>query len=395
MRLIHVARFALMACLYGCSSGEPAGHRAVGSGTGGQAGAGNFFGAGGNELSGSGGSSGSFIGGSDATAAGGGSGFDTCASVPREANPTQVDVYVMLDQSGSMTQEGDRWGPVSTALKTFVANPNSAGLGVGIQYFPLGPDKLAGRKCDVTAYATPEVGIGLLPERSGALVQSIDAHFFTTAQAEANDHYGTPTRPALEGATNYVKSWLAANPTHVGVVLLATDGQPMTSICSPNHMQDIVAVAAAAAAWTPPVRTYVVGIGDVQNLSSIATAGGTGQPPFLVDGTGGAATEQQFSAALDKIRSSVIPCDYPIPGDAGSINFNQVNVEYTPGGTTAPNPIGQAPNQAGCQGGDGWYYDDPAAPTKVIMCEKTCGTLTADRKAKVNVLFGCPTVSIQ
>ena len=102
------------------------------------------------------------------------------------------------------------------------------------------------------------------------------------------------------------------NPTHVGVVLLATDGQPMTSICSPNHMPDIVTIAAAAASWTPPVRTYVIGIGDIQNLNTIAAAGGTGQPPFIVDGTG-ANTEAQFSAALDKIRSSVIPCDYPLP----------------------------------------------------------------------------------
>ena len=72
-----------------------------------------------------------------------------------------------------------------------------------------------------------------------------------------------------------------------------------------------------------------------------------------------------------------------------------MNVEYTPGGAGVPVRIGQAPDQAGCQGKDGWYYDNPQTPNKVVMCEKTCATLTGDRKAKVNVLFGCPTAKIQ
>jgi len=37
-----------------------------------------------------------------------------------------------------MTLEGNRWDPVTTALKAFIQSPTSSGLGVGLQYFPLG-----------------------------------------------------------------------------------------------------------------------------------------------------------------------------------------------------------------------------------------------------------------
>src|SRR4051794_9492919 len=97
-------------CASACSATDPA----VRQGAGGSgANAGETSGGGqsgdGMQLGGSG-------GGITAPGQDGGGDDDTCASDRRAAKPTQVDVYVMLDQSGSMTQEGDRWNPVSTAL---------------------------------------------------------------------------------------------------------------------------------------------------------------------------------------------------------------------------------------------------------------------------------------
>ena len=61
-------------------------------------------------------------------------------------------MYVMLDSSASMltaTASGaTKWTPSGAALTTFVRDPGSAGLGVGLQYFPLPkpgvPDACAG-----------------------------------------------------------------------------------------------------------------------------------------------------------------------------------------------------------------------------------------------------------
>src|SRR5207248_5782628 len=154
----------------------------------------------------------------------------------------------------------------------------------------------------VKGYAMPEVPMAPIDAaHAAAIKQSITAHDFTAAQAQAVEHSGTPTRPALAGAEQYATSWIAANPTHVGVVLLATDGQPSTGLCAPNKIADIAAVASAAAAGTPRITTYVIGIGAIASLNQIAQAGGTGHDAFIVDGTG-QNTEQQFLQAMNAIR---------------------------------------------------------------------------------------------
>ena len=65
-----------------------------------------------------------------------------CAGETQRAERVQVDMYVMLDRSGSMLEDtgtgSTKWDAVRMALTAFVGDPASAGLGVGLQYFPLG-----------------------------------------------------------------------------------------------------------------------------------------------------------------------------------------------------------------------------------------------------------------
>jgi hypothetical protein len=66
-----------------------------------------------------------------------------CATTTEKAQQVPLDLYVMLDSSGSMlsatsaTGATSKWTAVTSALQTFVQDPKSAGLGVGLQYFPL------------------------------------------------------------------------------------------------------------------------------------------------------------------------------------------------------------------------------------------------------------------
>ncbi|MCK6576348.1 hypothetical protein L6V77_35310 [Myxococcota bacterium] len=55
-----------------------------------------------------------------------------------------------------------------------------------------------------------------------------------------------------------------------------------------------------------------------------------------------------------------------------------------PDGTvTALFNVGDA---AGCAGDpQGWYYDDPAAPTQVRLCDGACGA----REGEVQITLGC------
>jgi len=65
-----------------------------------------------------------------------------CAGETQGAEPVELDMYVMLDRSGSMlapTADGTtKWDAVRQALIAFASDDASAGLGVGLQYFPLG-----------------------------------------------------------------------------------------------------------------------------------------------------------------------------------------------------------------------------------------------------------------
>lgn len=72
---------------------------------------------------------------------GGGKVPDQCAADTQEAQQVPVDLYLMVDTSGSMdeqTQAGTKkWDDVKTALSSFVDDPASQGLGVALQFFPI------------------------------------------------------------------------------------------------------------------------------------------------------------------------------------------------------------------------------------------------------------------
>jgi hypothetical protein len=37
----------------------------------------------------------------------------------------------------------------------------------------------------------------------------------------------------------------------------------------------------------------------------------------------------------------------------------------------------------------GWYYDNNASPTKIILCPASCQMVQADQNGKVDILLGC------
>ena len=67
-----------------------------------------------------------------------------CGATTQTAKQLPVDILVMLDASGSMMEKTGaggngptKWAAVKTALNGFFADPKSAGLGVGLQIFPI------------------------------------------------------------------------------------------------------------------------------------------------------------------------------------------------------------------------------------------------------------------
>ena len=67
---------------------------------------------------------------------------DSCVTSRVDAERVPVDMYIMFDRSGSMLAETGagptKWDATREALDNFIQDPRSEGLGVGLQYFPIG-----------------------------------------------------------------------------------------------------------------------------------------------------------------------------------------------------------------------------------------------------------------
>jgi hypothetical protein len=66
---------------------------------------------------------------------------EACVQAAQEAQQVPVDMYIMLDRSDSMTEMTGagptKWDAMRDALGTFLRDSRSAGLGVGLQFFPV------------------------------------------------------------------------------------------------------------------------------------------------------------------------------------------------------------------------------------------------------------------
>ena len=329
--------------------------------------------------------------------AGGGDAFDpnsACATSAADGEPIPVDLYFMVDITGSMNcavpdKKGpactanppggapitgeSRWTVVSAALKKFVGDPKNQGLGVGINFFP-NPMNI----CRVATYATPLVEIGPLSTTGQMISNAIDLQ-------EPDGQ--TPTVASLTAAVRHAAAWATAHPTHRVAVVYATDGYPMG--CNNDSIEGAAQEAKAAFAATPSIPTYVLGVGpNLADLNSIAMNGGTTKA-FLVDTTQNAAT--QLTAALASIRtSSVVDCTYTIPAaPAGeALEPGKVNVNYTDSAGKVTKVLQDPPNTP-CAKGSGWQYSTDGK--EINLCGALCDNVKADPGGKLQVLFGCAT----
>ncbi len=152
LRVLRLAWPVLVAgaALFSCSSSNSGG---TGAGPASGTTAGSTSGAGGATGSGTGGGTGGSIyvdasfgpigdGAISGTVGDASLGDAACATESRSADRVPLDLYLMLDSSSSMTDfvaDGvtSKWTAVQKAITSFVNATSSAGLGVGLQYFPL------------------------------------------------------------------------------------------------------------------------------------------------------------------------------------------------------------------------------------------------------------------
>lgn len=338
----------------------------------------------------------------------------SCGQGMASADLKPVNMFVMFDRSTSMNdcsdgsppQEdmpcptGSRWDSAAEALKAFFASPDAAELGVALRFFPhdlpamgcrSGGNNNGGGGCDVNACSQPLVDMGTLTAdlaptdaHEAALVAAVDTSFPTESQ-------GTPISAALDGALTWATAYQMANPDQRTVVVLVTDGEPNGCMTDFDDINEIAAEALDAAG----VRTYAIGLTNMngggvsqEDMNSLAEAGGTDQAFFVSDS---ATAASELTATLNAIRGMAIACDFPLPSSTSSgmaIDPTLINVNYTPtGGSEVQLGLVASADQCGTE--QAWYYDDPAMPTRILLCPAACSTVTADSGAAISILAGC------
>jgi Mg-chelatase subunit ChlD len=293
-----------------------------------------------------------------------------CATADYRSGSTDTSLLLVLDESGSMIQDG-KWDQVAAAIGAFVSEPSTAGLAMGITYFP------RHESCDVATYATPAVPVALLPGNAAAIEGSL------AAQTLDGD---TPTLPVLTGSIEYARALALADPSRSVVIALATDGAP--NVCG-STTQRVADVAREGATSEPQVLTFVIGVltGYVDALERIAEAGGTGRPIFLHDAQSSA---QELVSALRRLRDAQKECRFVVPATgSGQASATDLAASYVlrPGEARVDVPL--APDIGACGAKGGFYVDDPAAPTSIVLCPATCAAVHASAASRVSVIAGC------
>ena len=382
--------------------------------------------------SGSSSSSGSFDPGNNNDDGGGSSSGDddgggdggSCATASAEATRVPVYMLLVIDGSGSMDgydgsnfiageretdplaptrpsnpvgQTGKKWIAIRGALSAFVddlaAKPDP-NLAVGMYLFSSNASKPTNQV---------DVPISFVDAtHATALKNRLLPPVFPTG--------GTPLAASMTGQLPILKAYTPAAPVKPGgkyVLVVMTDGIPSDS------KQQCLNAASTELSGTPSVLTFAVGVGNpTANASTVydevfvgdlAEAGGTAPAgcnaswsdsnmtgtPCHFQITPGSKTAQQiqadFLAAVNKIRDTVSSCELALDFSSGNVDPAKVNVEYTSG-------AGQT-SQITQDSTNGWTYDDPSAPTKVILHGTSCDTLKADPEGKVRIIIGCKTVT--
>jgi hypothetical protein len=388
-------------------------------------GQGGKSGAGGTAGSGTSGSSGSGAGSGGTSPGAGGeggdasgtcetlAGLDECGGTRVEATRIPVNLLLVIDKSGSMTDQPSgfgtsKWEAMKEALGTAVTNAPPT-VATGLVLYPFATTSDIPLECDGAACcAVPDGGaavlVGVAPNTAKLLSD-------TLAQAEPGG--GTPTAAALERALQYFTEGDGVLLEGEKYVLLATDGGPNCNeditcdadTCTPNLdgapqcaagnccegagefcVDDGAVTQQIAALESAGIRTFVVGIPGTEEyadyLDAFARAGGVpnqggSRDYFAVSGALGVTG---LTGVLTNITTALVTsCEITLAEQPAQISLVNVAIDC------------EALEKEG-DDGSGWEFDDPTNPHSVIVHGPACDDLKANGARRVDVVYGCTTI---
>ena len=337
----------------------------------------------------------------------GGAGAGECGGQLVDAEPVQVNLLLVIDRSGSMTDtpdgfEDDKWTAMVDSLNSAL-DGISGQMSVGLQFFP--DASVQGENgCGMPTGSEIAVPIG-----PGA--DAIDDVKTAISASENAPSGNTPAEAALSLAHEYFTTGPGAELEGENYVLLAIDGGPncnseiscgaatcTTNIDEPSLpcencceevpeacLDDDATVQAVQALSDAGITTFVVGIpGSDQPvyqavLDQLAVKGGapaSDESPKYYQVT----DAEELSETLVALTSDLVQsCELLL--ESVPPNRNEVNVIID--GEALPQP-----------GDDGWEYDDSTSPPTIVIKGETCAAIESEGVQSVLVEFGCPTIDV-
>ena len=364
-------------------------------------------------------------------------GFEDCEADVSTAESIGLDMYIVFDRSGSMAERpppndsnqdrirwpemdgllGDcpvdllnppaqdsKWCMATNALGRFFTAPTMLDVRAGLQFMtPANPENYDICGTDpANPHATPAVAFSALPvDAANALVSALELE---APNAEnTNGLGGTMVGTRIEAALNGIAMYTSANadPMRKTIGVLITDGDPYNCEENPEALAQIAEDHLNATG----IATFIIGMtgANPENLEAIAArAGGPEHGPEFCEAPDtachywsvGGGDPQAFSEVLAAIQDSVfIACEYaiPEPTTGEQLNPDLVAVTYNDASGAEPRSIARVDGAASCDPvTGGWHYDDPAAPTSIVLCPSECDIVsTAPDGAAVEIRYGC------
>lgn len=328
-------------------------------------------------------------------ASGGESGTGFCSGQVIESEATPTDMVILMDKSvsnsyaiGSTTTnaalpgETSRWDVMTAGMQAIATSSLATKVKASLTFFPV--DGTETVQCTSSNYEKTVVDFDWLNVSGPRMVTAMNAIGEPSGM--------TPLLPAVEGALTKAMAFKATNGARDVVLVLVGDGFPTICDLQPAN----VAAAIKDAATAPiPIRTFVIGIGnldaasiDSMNVKNYASSGGTGSP-FLIDETQDATgVQQQVTDALLNISNHPLTCEYDlVPPEGMTIDPDFFTIKFQP----ASGGLQELPKVAGLSGcsksaNGGFYFDNATAPTKATVCPCNCSAFGA---GKVQLVYGC------
>ena len=316
---------------------------------------------------------------------------ETCADVEISSEEIFLDIFVILDRSGSMTRKpdpdgsggspgfgdndsrgycdigetnvGSRWCNAINSLYGFFTDPTTVGTGFSYGEFS-------------------DSGCGAFDmDTEFGIIEDGDPTEIDNLVVELNDNNpagSTNTEGALDTLIAETGSHTPSG-TRRTIGILITDGDPNGCEEDIDDLNTLIANHYTATG----IPTYIIGMtgADEDNLEGMAVGAGAEPHADYCDPnhatcsyyTVGDGDPAAFIAALDSIRESELGCEYAVPNaEIGVGNLDTLDVQFTPAAGEDAIGLTRVGNDTNCTDDDQYYVELGAEDSIIKLCPGTC-----------------------